>query len=588
MTRLLPAAVLLCLMIRGDGFAGLGGALGRRQVHRPGRTTDKVLGGPLLTAAALGGGGTEDAVVVGSTAGLPQPEAVDALEAAKVANLPRSYLVLAVLLLTFASNQWARQALYYLCDFSASGNPVEHINVALGFDKEMYAALASFGFTIVFALVSLFAGGVSDSTDRSRLAGVSCLVWSAATALQSQARGFADLVPLRAVIGASQAFYNPAAYTLLADIFPKNMVGTVNGIFSSGVYLGGALASLSILLDRAVGWRATLQCVGAVGVAAAALVVLLVPEPRAAKPTAPLAAAVSASSGADESSVVAAARFDASAALAGATASVATVLQSHEARLLFSAATLRFCAGFSIGIWKAPFVFAKFAGNEAAFAGSNAFIVAVGGLLSSLLGGYLSDRLANPSVDSSSGMRARPRARAWVPAVGSLLAAPLWAAFCLTDSATVAAGVLFLEYLVAECWFGECSGTVQLNIYAPVCMRLCSHRLPPISPSLSLFPPALFQQSQARPLLLSSMRSPRRPVARLRASLACWPRWATWRPWWWAPLPAERWETISSGTCCWCRCALATWAAARCLCWRRSRMTEKLRYARSRLRVGRM
>ena len=31
------------------------------------------------------------------------------------------------------------------------------------------------------------------------------------------------------LIGASQAFFNPAAYTLLADIFPARLMGSING-----------------------------------------------------------------------------------------------------------------------------------------------------------------------------------------------------------------------------------------------------------------------------------------------------------------------------------------------------------------------
>lgn len=40
-------------------------------------------------------------------------------EEEKEKNINRSYIVLVVLLITFASNQWTRQAMYYLCDFSA-------------------------------------------------------------------------------------------------------------------------------------------------------------------------------------------------------------------------------------------------------------------------------------------------------------------------------------------------------------------------------------------------------------------------------------------------------------------------------------
>ena len=49
--------------------------------------------------------------------------------------------------------------------------------------------------------------------------------------------------------------------------------------------------------------------------------------------------------------------------------------------------------------------------------GSNAVIVAIGGLLSSLIGGFISDYLASPPPRAD-GSPARPRARAWVAAIG--------------------------------------------------------------------------------------------------------------------------------------------------------------------------
>jgi predicted MFS family arabinose efflux permease len=110
---------------------------------------------------------------------------------------------------------------------------------------------------------------------------------------------------------------------------------------------------------------------------------------------------------------------------------------------------LRYAAGFSIGIWKAPFIFEKFPGDENLFAGTNALVVGIGGLASSLIGGYISDRIANPS---SPGIRPAPRAL--VPAVGSLLAAPAWYLFIKADSPEMSIVYLFAEYLFAECWFG--------------------------------------------------------------------------------------------------------------------------------------
>lgn len=36
---------------------------------------------------------------------------------------------------------------------------------------------------------------------------------------------------------------------MISDLFPASVRGTANSIYSSGVYLGGALASLSLLLN---------------------------------------------------------------------------------------------------------------------------------------------------------------------------------------------------------------------------------------------------------------------------------------------------------------------------------------------------
>jgi len=295
-------------------------------------------------------------------------------ESIKEKNIKRSYFVLAILLITFASNQWSRQAMYYLCDFSSGSiDPFKYMNRGLNFSKEMYAALASFGFTLVFAIVSLFSGDVSDKYSRNQITSLSCLVWSVATAAQSFATKFSDLVPLRAIIGASQAFYNPAAYTLLADIFPARMVGSINGIFSGGIYLGGALASLSIVLDDIIGWRSTLLLIGGIGIVASILCFLIIPEPRDSQRT---TVNTSFADNTIESNIVTVIEENGNSKLPNrnlsdmikdAIQALFDVVTPYQAKLLFSAATLRFCAGFSIGIWKAPFIFDKFPGSEVSF-----------------------------------------------------------------------------------------------------------------------------------------------------------------------------------------------------------------------------
>jgi MFS family permease len=471
-----PAVVLCCLLALLAGCAGLRLPAAGQRVAR--RTTHSFSSPPSPFAAAnfrsrvssrLQVSEREAEVVAApSPTGVEAAADVDAVDAEEEEDLLPSYLILGVLLTTFASNQWSRQAIYYLCDFSSSGDAFKHINVGLDFTKEMYASLASFGFTFVFAAVSLFAGSLSDKLDRRGTLAFSCAVWSAATALHARADSYSELIPLRAVVGAAQAFFNPAAYTLLADIFPARMVGSVNGIFSSGIFLGGALASLSILVDERVGWRSTMTAIGGAGLLVSLLCLALIKDPRDRADRGAVAALTEAdsleqvleaeqvapssdSAGKDkEGGLSLSSSLSTSlGALQEGLLAVREVTESYEAKLLLAASTVRFCAGFSLVIWKAPLVFAKFPGSEAAFAGSNAAIVALGGILSSLLGGWLSDRLANPADPS-----ARPQARSWVSAVGSLLAAPCWAGFVLASTPEAAAGFLLLEYLVAECWFG--------------------------------------------------------------------------------------------------------------------------------------
>lgn len=204
------------------------------------------------------------------------------------------------------------------------------------------------------------------------------------------------MIPLRAVIGASQAFFNPAAYTLLSEIFPKKIIGSINGIFSSGVYLGGGLASLSIILDSSIGWRNTLFFIGGLGVVISGMCYFLVAEPRAVtrKENEMNSMMTSAAAG----DVITQPAPEAAAQsvtdiVSGAITSLKEVLESNEARLLFFASVLRFCAGFSIAIWKAPFVFAKFPDNASSFAGKNILLPLFLFLLSSLLFSFLTSRV---------------------------------------------------------------------------------------------------------------------------------------------------------------------------------------------------
>lgn len=205
------------------------------------------------------------------------------VDAPKEQNLYPAYVTLGALLLACVSNQWCRQSIYYLCDFSKEADKFRHINVDLAFSQEAYASLSSIVFTAFFAIFSIIAGSVADKYPRNLIILGSCAIWSLATALQSSTTDFWTFAVLRAIVGAGQAFFNPATYTIIADIFPKTLIAQANGLITSGIYLGGAFASLSIILDSNIGWRNTILVIGGIGALAFAAIATFVFEPRSAE-----------------------------------------------------------------------------------------------------------------------------------------------------------------------------------------------------------------------------------------------------------------------------------------------------------------
>ena len=185
-----------------------------------------------------------------------------------------------ILLLLFTTNQWARQLIFYTVDFKATPSAeaaFQFMNVDLGFNEAQYGILASIGFAALFSLTSLVAGGLVDRTDTRNLLTSTSVLWTGATVLTGAAGSFNEVLAARMVSGVGQAFANPAAYAILRRLYPPERLASVNGLYASGLYFGGGLAALSVLLDASLGWRQLCVIVGMLGLASAAAVQLTLP-----------------------------------------------------------------------------------------------------------------------------------------------------------------------------------------------------------------------------------------------------------------------------------------------------------------------
>jgi len=250
---------------------------------------------------------------------------------------------------------------------------------------------------------------------------------------------------LRVIQGISQGFTTPSAYGLLSETFPASQRATANSLYSSGVYVGGGLASLSVLLVSTFGWRQACFAVGGVSLVAAAVAAVTITDPsveQRRKPTDGGPGQEIAKTEPSEQDSLA--------------ATVKEILSNPTVLVLFLACALRFCAGFGIGVWAAPFFRQTFPDNQAEYGVVNAIVVGVFGFLSSFGGGKLADTLTSRSSDKG--------VKAWLMAGSCFLAIPSWCLVASSQSFSLAMAFLALEYLVAECWFGPAIAILQESV----------------------------------------------------------------------------------------------------------------------------
>lgn len=66
----------------------------------------------------------------------------------------------------------------------------------------------------------------------------------------------------------------------MADYFHPKVRTKATSIYSLGIYLGGALSSISGLMISGVGWRNTFIIMGSIGVGAGVFGLILIKEPK--------------------------------------------------------------------------------------------------------------------------------------------------------------------------------------------------------------------------------------------------------------------------------------------------------------------
>ncbi len=228
-------------------------------------------------------------------------------------------------------------------------------------------------FLVTYMLSAPILGWLSDRFSRWLIIGSAVILWSLATAASGLAVSFAMLFATRVLVGIGEGGYGPAAPTILADLFPLETRGRILALFCAaipvgsalGYVLGGAVLTNFHFVPEAERWRYAFYLAAIPGLLLGGYS-LFQRDPR-------------------ESSGVRPERQRAQSADYRALARTRSYVLNCAAQT-----AMTFALG-GIGFWVAAYL--RFRGQPASATQTFGVIIAGTGLISTLAGGWLGDRL---------------------------------------------------------------------------------------------------------------------------------------------------------------------------------------------------
>lgn len=169
------------------------------------------------------------------------------------------------------------------------------IRETFGISDTQYSLLAGLAFGVFYAVMGLPLARIADAKSRKGLIAIGISLWSAMTAVCGLATGFWSLFLARIGVGVGEASLSPAAYSLIADYFKKEVLARAFSVYTFGIAIGSGLAYLLggavvsymsqfsghsfPLVGVVQGWQLTFFAVGIPGILVV-LLMLTIKEPK--------------------------------------------------------------------------------------------------------------------------------------------------------------------------------------------------------------------------------------------------------------------------------------------------------------------
>jgi MFS family permease len=163
----------------------------------------------------------------------PTPREMQAVPSGRARVYP--WYVVAVLLLAYIVSFIDRQSLTLMVQ------PLKH---DLRLSDTQVSLLHGMAFALFYTFLGLPIGRLVDSFNRRNIVIAGITLWSLMTASCGLARGFSGMFLSRMGVGFGEATLTPAAYSIIADYFPRRSRGRALAVYSLGIPIGIAIAMM--------------------------------------------------------------------------------------------------------------------------------------------------------------------------------------------------------------------------------------------------------------------------------------------------------------------------------------------------------
>lgn len=306
---------------------------------------------------------------------------------------------------------------------------IEPIKADLHLSDTAIGLMNGFAFAAIYSIAGIPIARWADRGTRRSIIALGLALWSAMTALSGVAHTTGQLVAARLGVGLGESACSPSAHSLISDYFGANKRATALSIYQLGIVIGIALGLIvGGWANELYGWRAAFMIVGLPGLLLALAIRLTVREPRRGQSDGPSADTTQYST------------WD----------GLRTILSKKSYLAYAVALGLAAFTDNAFEAWGPVYLMRVFHMGSAAVGTWTGSLEAPAGIVGTLLGGVVADRLGTRDA----------RWYLWVPVIAMGVMVP-----CIFMFLVAGSGVVFFYYflaiLAAAAYMGPIIGLTQ-------------------------------------------------------------------------------------------------------------------------------